>query len=165
MDRQSAQRQEFDLPQTAMTVDRIQDLADRHGGELSHWPLAEAGAARIFLAVSPEARIILARASRLDRVLRTARSHSVAVNLRERLLAAAPVGGWRELLASLWPFGPVWRPAAALFCVALFGVLLGSSEMAKLIRPTSVNAALSEEVRVVALSAVDIFGDGNQWRE
>jgi hypothetical protein len=148
-----------------MTVSRIQDLADRHGAELSHWPLAEGSAARAFLASSSEARAVLARAGRLDRVLSTARSHSMTINLRERLLAAAPGGGWRELLASLWPFGPVWRPAVALFGLALVGMTLGSSDMAKLVLPTSVNAALSEEIRVVALSASDVLGDGNQWQE
>lgn len=148
-----------------MTIERIQDLADRHGGELSHWPVAEAGAARALLATSAEARAILVRANRLDRVLSTARGHSVTNNLRERLLAGAPVGGWRELLVSLWPFGPVWRPAAALFGLALIGVTLGSSEMAKLVVPASVNAALSEEIRIVALSATDVLGDSNQWHE
>ena len=148
-----------------MTVDRIQDLADRHGGELSHWPLADAVAARAFLATSADARAILARARRLDRVLSVSRSHSMTVNLRERLLLAAPVGGWRELLMSLWPFGPVWRPAAALFALALIGFTLGSSDTATLVEPTSVNAALSEEILVVALSAADVLGDRNQWQE
>jgi len=148
-----------------MTIEQIQDLADRHGAELSHWPVAEACAARPLLASSPEARAVLARANRLDHVLRTVRGHSVTNHLRERLLAGAPVGGWRELVASLWPFGPVWRPAAALFGMALIGVTLGSSEMAQLILPTSVNAALSEEIRTMALSGADVLGDGNQWHE
>jgi hypothetical protein len=148
-----------------MSVELIQDLADRHGAELSHWPLAEACAARLFLASSSEARAVLARAARLDRVLSTARSHSMTVNLRERLLAAAPVGGWRELLVSLWPFGPVWRPVAALLGLALIGVFLGSSDMARLIEPGSINAALSEEIQVVALSASDVFGNVNPWQE
>ena len=148
-----------------MSVERLQDLADRHGAELSHWPRADASAARILLATSPEARAILARASRLDSLLSIARSHSVTVNLRERLLAAAPAGGWRELLTSLWPFGPVWRPAAALFGLALAGVFLGSTDAATLATPASVNAALSEEISVVALSASDVLGDSNPWQE
>jgi hypothetical protein len=153
------------MPEVPMSAERLQDLADRHGPELSHWPRAEASAARLLLAISPEARAILARADRLDSILSTARGHSMAVNLRERLLAAAPVGGWRELLASLWPFGPVWRPAAALFGLALVGVILGSSEMARLVLPTSVNAALSEEILIVALSADDVLSDRNPWQE
>jgi hypothetical protein len=149
-----------------MSVERIAGLADRHGGELSHWPSVEARAARSFLAVSADARAVLARAERLDRVLRTTRSHSVTVNLRECLLAAAPAGGWRDLVASLWPFGPVWRPAAALAGLAMFGVFLGSSEMARLVTPASVNAAVSEEIRMVALSATDVLtSDSSQWRE
>ena len=156
---------ETPMPKSPMTINRIQDLADRHGPELSHWPRAEASAARAFLATSSEARAVLARAERLDRVLGAARSHSMTVNLRERLLAAAPAGGWRELLRNLWPFGPVWRPAAALLGLALVGVLLGSTDMAKLILPTSVNAALSEEIQVVAFSAAEVLGDGSQWHE
>jgi len=159
------QASEIPTPRIPMTIERIQDLADRHGPELSHWPRAEASAARAFLATSSEARAVLARAGQLDRVLRATRSHSMTVNLRERLLAAAPAGGWRELLANLWPFGPVWRPAAALLGLALVGFLLGSTEMAKLILPTSVNAALSEEIQVVVLSAADVLYDANQWHE
>lgn len=153
------------VPDSKMSLERLADLADRHGAELSHWPQVEAYVARGLLAISPEAREILARAARLDRVLRSTRAHSVTVNLRECLLAAAPAGGWRDLVASLWPFGPVWRPAAALAAFAFFGIFIGSTEMAALAIPASVNAALSEEIRVVALSANDVLRDSNQWRE
>lgn len=152
-------------PEIPMSVERIQELTDRYGAELSHWPRDAASAARAFLATSTEARAVLARAHRLDRLLRIGQSRMIPANLRERILAAAPGGDWRELLAALWPFGPVWRPAAALFCVALMGVLLGSSDTAKLILPASVNAALSEEIRIVALSATDVLTDSRQWRE
>jgi hypothetical protein len=159
-------RQDRDQPSDVqMSVDRIADLADRHGAELSHWPRTDACAARALLAVSPEARAVLARAERLDRMLGAARTQSGTNDLRERLLAAAPAGGWRDFLISLWPFGPVWRPAAALVGLAFFGMFLGSTETAKLILPTSVNAALSEEIRVVVLSAADVLGDSNQWLE
>jgi len=152
-----------------MSVERIANLADRHGAELAHWPRAEASMARAFLAVSPEARAALARAVRLDRVLAMSQTrfqaHSMSVNLRECILAAAPQCGWRGFLVSLWPFGPVWRPAAALLGLAVTGVFLGSTDAATLVVPASVNAALSEEVRVVTVSAVYALDDSNQWYE
>lgn len=152
-------------PNPSMDVARIAELADRHGAQLAHWPREEAGAARALLAVSPDARAVLTRADRLDHVLREARARSVTVNLRERLLAAAPQGGWRELVASLWPFGPVWRPAAALCAIAMVGVFLGSTEAATLVTPVSVNGALSEEINVIAVTGIDVLGENSQWQE
>jgi hypothetical protein len=146
-----------------MDVARVAELADRHGAQLSHWPRHEALSARALLAASSEARSVLARAERLDQVLSEGRKRSVGVNLRENILAAAPGGSWREFVASLWPFGPVWRPAMALFGSALVGIFLGSMDTASLALPISVNGALSEEIHVVAMSGIDAVGEDNQW--
>ena len=149
----------------SQAIAHIAELADRHGAQLSHWPREDAQAARAVLAVSPEARAVLARADRLDRILSTGRMRPATVNLRERILAAAPGGGWRELAAGLWPFGPVWRPAAALLGIALMGIFLGSTDAATFMLPISVNAALSEEIHAVAMSGIDSLGEGGQWQE
>ena len=156
MDKSVPAPQFSDVP---MSVEWIGELADRFGGELSHWPVEEAHLARRFLAESSSARAVLARAQRLDRILRKTRAPSVTANMRARLLAAAPVGGWRELLASVWPFGPVWRPAAALLGFAFVGILLGATEAATFVPPVSVNGALSEELQVIAYSSAEFLDE------
>lgn len=150
-------------PEASMSLERITELAERCGGQLAHWPCEEASAARKLLAKSAEARAVLARANRLDDILGQARTRSVATHLRQRILAAAPERGWRELVRCLWPFGPVWRPAAALLGLALAGIFLGSTDAATLVSPVSVNGALSEEIQVVAFSAVEVLDEGAQW--
>lgn len=150
---------------TPMNIARLDELADRYGASLAHWPREEARAARLLLAESRAARAVLTRANRLDGILSETRKRSVSVNLQNRLLAAAPEAGWREFLTSLWPFGPVWRPATALFGIAMFGIFLGSTDLATLGIPISVNGALSEEIRVVGFSVAEILDGGASWRE
>ena len=80
--------------------------------------------------------------------------------LRQRLLDAAPAvnggggAGWRELLHSLWPFGPLWRPAAGLGLAALIGVAVGLGGLPgqAVVDPAQ---ALAEEVLVLASAAED----------
>ena len=96
---------------------------------------------------------------RIDALLRDVRRLPVPAALTQRILAAAPSGGWRDLLASLWPFGPVWRPVAALLAIAAFGIILGTTEAAKLVDEVTVNGALSEEVYALAF-AVNEFRVG-----
>lgn len=148
-----------------MTLERFAELAERFGGELAHWPRAESKTARRLLATSPGARDILARARKFDRLLGQAPSRSVPAGLRERLLAAAPASGWRGLLASLWPFGPIWRPATALMGMALVGMFLGTPDAASVSAPVSENRALSEEICSLALTAADVLEDVSPWRE
>ena len=121
--------------------------------------------ARSLLAGSGAARAVLARANRLDEILSQSHTRSVSVHLRNRLLAAAPDCGWRELIKSLWPFGPVWRPATALIGIALVGVFLGMTDAAALISPVSINGALSEEIQLIAVSATELREASAQWQE
>ncbi len=103
---------------------------------------------------------------RLDAVLGQSRKLAVASPLSERILAAAPVGGLRDLAASLWPFGPLWRPAVGLAALAALGIFLGSTDAATLQDPVSVNGALSEEVFALALVGEDRGGaEELPWRE
>jgi hypothetical protein len=103
---------------------------------------------------------------RLDAVLAEARRLPVSALLARRILAAAPQGGIRDLLASLWPFAAVWRPAGALVGIAALGIFLGTSEAVKLRDAVSINGALSEEVFRVAFSVNGILGSEEiEWLE
>jgi hypothetical protein len=48
----------------------FQNLLDRHGSTMSVWPLRARRSAERLLAISPEARSVLARAAKLDALIR-----------------------------------------------------------------------------------------------
>jgi hypothetical protein len=101
----------------------------------------------------------------LERLLRTQRI-TVSASLRARILAAAPEQGWRGLVAVLWPFGPVWRPAAALAVMACLGIFIGLSDAMSLPNDVSVNGALSEDVQSLVLGvAADVDQEDFAWQE
>lgn len=115
--------------------------------------------ARILASVPGHAR-------RLDAMLAEARRLPVSALLARRILAAAPQGGIRDLLASLWPFGAVWRPVGVLVGIAALGIFLGTTEAAKPREAVSINGALSEEVFRVALSVNEPLGSEEiEWLE
>jgi hypothetical protein len=132
----------------------IGDL-ERYGAELAEWPPSKAAAARLLLAGSEDAR-----AARLAGTLAPTDGMTASDALRQRLLDAAQAinagggAGWRELLHSLWPFGPLWRPAAGLGLAAIIGVAVGLGGLPgqAVVDPAQ---ALAEEVLVLASAAED----------
>jgi hypothetical protein len=121
-----------------LDLSRFEDLVDRYGGDLEKWPADLRADAEAFCAGSDEAAEMCAAARRLDALLAAPSDVRVSPALAERILAAAPkpVPEPRmartsrprpSLLERLWPFGPVWRPAAALAGAALLGVIFGYS--------------------------------------
>jgi hypothetical protein len=94
----------------------------------------------------------------LERLVRTQRI-AVPAGLRARILAAAPEQGWRGIVAALWPFGPVWRPAAGLAAMACLGIFIGLSDAVSLPTDVTVNGALSEDVQSLVLG---VAGDAEQ---
>ena len=82
---------------------------------------------------------------------------SASPALAKRILAAAPKPvpenqtttasrGRRPFLESLWPFGPVWRPAMALAGAALLGVIFGYSVPAPIDTDFAFEVASIDEV-------------------
>ena len=67
--------------------------------------------------------------------------------LKNRLIERAAPSVWRQSLATLWPFGPAWQPAAAFALIAALGIALGPI----------VNQA---ELASPASSEIDAFGLG-----
>jgi len=135
-------------------VQFIGDL-ERYGAGLAEWPPSKAAAARRLLAGSEDAR-----AARLAGMLAPTDGMTASDALRQRLLDAAQAinagggAGWRELLHSLWPFGPLWRPAAGLGLAAIIGVAVGLGGLPgqAVVDPAQ---ALAEEVLVLASAAED----------
>ncbi len=84
-------------------------------------------------------------AARLDRLIGGLEPAKASPELKARILAAAGgVGGPRALLATLWPFGPLWRPATVLASAAVLGLGLG------LALPAGEEASLAEDVVAMA---------------
>ena len=140
-------------------VQFIGDL-ERYGAGLAEWPPSKAAAARRLLAGSEDARAAHGRAPRLAGMLAPNDAMTASDALRQRLLDPAPAvnagggAGWRELLHSLWPFGPLWRPAAGLGLAAIIGVAVGLGGLPgqAVVDPAQ---ALAEEVLVLASAAED----------
>lgn len=136
----------------------IGDL-ERYGAVLAEWPPSKAAAARLLLAASEDARAAHGRAQRLAGVLAPSDGMTASDALRQRLLDAAhginTVGeaGWRELLHSLWPFGPLWRLAAGLGLAAVVGIWVGLGAISGPAQAVDPAQAWAEEVLTLAAAA------------
>jgi hypothetical protein len=104
-----------------MSLERFEDLADIHGGDIARWPEGERESARALLAAQAE-RLgpVLAAAAQLDRLLDLAPAQSPDAALIGRLISAAPrpasAGGrWIAGLSA----------ALGLTAAAFAGVLVG----------------------------------------
>jgi hypothetical protein len=82
--------------------------------------------------------------------------------LKAEILRSAPsaestnatVTGLEELIEYLWPFGPLWRPAAGLAIAAMFGVMLGATDPLSPNTVADADTALTEEI-VAFVEAAD----------
>ena len=139
-----------------MTPAEFANHLDRYGAQLPEWPVDMADAARLLLAKSEEARDAHRRAVRLDGVLALGGGETASDALRQRLIDAAQMiaagedTGWRELAHSLWPFGPLWRPAAGLAAAAVVGVVIGLANPVQQAVSVDAGQALAEEILVLA---------------
>ncbi len=75
-----------------MTRERFEDLAEIYGGDIARWPAAERDAAALLMAAEPDfAKAALAAPANLDAVLDAWAPLSVSHQLREAVIASAPV--------------------------------------------------------------------------
>lgn len=112
-------------------LDRFLELVDAYGAEPGRWPERERAGALALLATSPEARAACREAAKLDGLLDELPAYRPSAVVAARILATVPAaqvrrGGpltafWR----SLWPSGPIWRPAGGLAAAALLGLAVG----------------------------------------
>ncbi len=72
-----------------MNRTEFREAVDRHGEDLSTWPLPEAGAASLLLANEPEARSILDEARAMRAALAPRAAVRAPAGLTDRILQAA----------------------------------------------------------------------------
>ncbi len=90
-------------------------------------------------------------AARLDHLIGGLQPRKASPQLKARILAAAGVvRGPGALLAALWPFGPLWRPATVLASAAVLGLALGLAVPGRVFPPSAAEASLAEEVVALA---------------
>lgn len=145
--------------QPRLTLSEFQDLLDRHGPELAHWPAASAEAARDLLGRSAEARALLKEAHGLSRLFAAEGTVRAPAGLAGRIARAAMTAAppkpsqsasfadwiW-EIVALAFGPGAGWmRPAAAL--AICFAVGIGASLLAP-----------QQSETVAALGQISAFG-------
>lgn len=115
-----------------MTIDRLEQILDAYGAAPQAWPAGERAAALALMERSESARQLCEQAAQLDSLLDTAADIEASSELRARVLGALPSKpmSWAARLDRVatwvWPFGPTWRPAAALVAAAALGIGVGT---------------------------------------
>jgi hypothetical protein len=105
-----------------MTRERFQDLAEAYGGDLARWPADVREAAAVLLAAEPAfAQGVLAEAGVLDQALDGWAPLAATHELREAIVAAAPLA--RPSRVAAWIARAGWGAGLAAACAA--GLILG----------------------------------------
>lgn len=106
-----------------LTLERFRELADAYGAVVARWPEVYRDAA-LQMAQSVPARAIIADASSLDATLDTWGAPALSAELRDRIVAVAPVRAGRFARPSrLW-----WSGIG--IAAALSGAVAGSAAVA-----------------------------------
>ena len=108
-----------------MTRERLAQLIEAYGADPARWPESEREDALALISSSPQAAALRLRAAALDGLLDQASAHEPSPELKAEILARAAAPRWRAVSSTLWPFGPIWRPAAALALAAVLGLATG----------------------------------------
>ncbi len=106
-------------------LDRLELLLEAYGADARRWPADEREEALALLARSPAARALQREAAALDRLLDQATPPAPSPELMADVLAGAAASPWRRWAGTLWPFGPIWKPASALALAGLLGIVTG----------------------------------------
>ncbi|GHD47116.1 hypothetical protein GCM10017083_17060 [Thalassobaculum fulvum] len=112
---------------TEVTTERVRTLIDAYGADPERWPADEREAARRLVDADPALAAELAEAAAFDALLDALPAEAPRPALRVALNAIPDRARlrWSDRLATLWPFGAPWGPAAGLVAAALFGVVIG----------------------------------------
>jgi hypothetical protein len=162
---------ELKTMKSEITLERFGAIVDAYGASPMRWPAEERAAAEALLAASAQARAMLADARMLDGMLAAAPVEAPSDALVARLMAARPrgiaaparpaksQGFFRELVASVWPYGSPVLPAGALAASLVLGVALGTlSEFTVIDSSLTVTASDETEAgdRLIALALADV---------
>ena len=105
---------------------RLRRLLEAYGAEPARWPAAERRSALSLLATPSDAVRLRAEAAELDAWLDQAAPPLPSPELMADVLASASPSPWRRWAGTLWPFGPIWKPASGLVLACTLGILAGS---------------------------------------
>lgn len=115
----------------SFNLKRLQDFLDARGADISGWPSADRSWVERLVEQEPMASVMLERAKRLNDIIGQAPAVAASPALRDRILAAADKSARENAISIwriIWPFGPIWRPAAALAFSAAFGIYVGVAD-------------------------------------
>ena len=123
-------------------IKQFHRLLDIHGADLARWPARERAAARRLLAGAADARAAQSAALRLAELLARAAPPPVgAARLRVAgALARLPrqdAPYWWPAPIALWDMLPRWPRAVALATMAVFGILVGLTDLDVTTTPAS----------------------------
>lgn len=141
-----------------MTEAEFTELLDRHGGDRTHWPAADAQRADALLGGSAAARRHLAAARTVDHWLADLRPHVAPAGLAESILArvqraeataAAETRPDPLETALRWLTARLWRPVLAAALPVLAGFAIGVA------LPADTDTELASQIGTLAF--VDIY--------
>lgn len=136
-----------------MNRERFQQLIQAYGADPSRWPLADRAQAESLRLADPEARAAAETEGALDDALDAWKPQFPTMDLRNRILAAAPkprsvapARGWR----------PLWLGGAGLAAACAAGVVVGAAVIA----PSLANAFPVDHAEAASSLAdgVSVFG-------
>lgn len=157
-----------------MDKQKFEHILATHGSSPDRWPDADRAAALQFCATAPQAAAMLREARALDTLISALPDIGPSPELSARITAAAFAQSrtaelslqdgqlsiaadyrrrMRRLREGLWPFGPLWRPAAGLALPALFGLLLGLYQPQQILTPGSAPGAGARPAAITLTSA------------
>jgi hypothetical protein len=113
-----------------ITLDRLKVLLDAYGADPGRWPDEQSDAARELLSHSAEARLYVQQASVLDTLLDTA-PLTAPPGLDPAALAARimRIPARVTAVATAWRFSFGWPNFATLAAAAVFGLMIGSTDI------------------------------------
>ncbi len=129
-----------------MTPERLRRLLDAYGADAARWPSEERDRALALLRSSPALQDLRREAHELDGLLDQAALPEVDGELLADVLATAGTPTWSQWVGSIWPFGPVWKPALGLTTAAVMGAVLGL-----VITPSAEIAQITQEIEGLIL--------------
>ena len=106
-----------------LNLRRLQAVVDAFGASSDRWPAAERSALERLVISDEAAHEIVSEAGKLDFMLDQAAPPEPAPELMADILFVPPKANWRQVLAELWPFGPIWKPASGLAMALAFSVI------------------------------------------
>ncbi len=124
-----------------MNIERFAAILDAYGADARRWPAGERSAALALAERDPRAAGLLAEAADLDHVLGLHRIRAPSAAVRERVLEAAPRGGFGGAFAGM---GRFWAPSAGLAAAGIAGLLVGAGLFSNDVSDTRAQALLAE---------------------